>query len=406
MQSAPTQVAALFAGIGGIEVGLHRAGVETRLLCEIDAGACAVLEERFRGVRLAHDVRNLKPALLRGIDLLTAGFPCQDLSQTGLTKGMDGEQSSLVRHVFRLLEGRKVPWVLLENVPFMLNLGQGHALEVVIDALELLGYNWAYRVIDSRAFGLPQRRERVYILAALKDDPRTVLFAGNEEANPILPAPSRRSHGFYWTEGSRGLGWAVDAVPTLKGGSGFGIASPPAIWLPNGRIVQPDIRDAERMQGFEADWTVSAVQATRPGHRWKLVGNAVTVNVAEWIGRQFTVRGGRSDLPSKAVESGKSWPRVAWNVGEGRCTTSELGAWPVRVSSTPLAKFLQHPGRLLSERATRGFLGRFVNSSLTKPEGFVEALEAHLERVSVAPEDGKPPNGGTRIRRPTEGQVR
>ena len=396
MQPVPTQVAALFAGIGGIESGLHRAGVETRLLCEIDPGACAVLEERFVGVRLARDVRELKPALLRGIDLLTAGFPCQDLSQAGLTKGMGGEQSSLVRHVFRLLEGRKVPWVLLENVPFMLHLGQGHALEAVIEAFERLGYNWAYRVIDSRAFGLPQRRERVYILAARKDDPRTVLFAGNETADPTLPPLSRRAHGFYWTEGSRGLGWAVDAVPTLKGGSGFGIASPPAIWLPDGRIVQPDIRDAERMQGFDADWTVPALQVTRPGHRGKLVGNAVTVNVAEWIGRQFRARAGRTDLSAKHVEPGKSWPRVAWNVGEGRRTTSELGSWPVRLPGVPLAKFLHHPGQLLSERATRGFLGRFVKSSLTKPEGFVEALEAHLEVVSAAPEDGEAHSGGRR----------
>lgn len=395
-QLAPTQVAALFAGVGGIEVGLHGAGVETRLLCEIDAGACAVLEERFWGVRLARDVRELKPAALRGIDLLTAGFPCQDLTQAGLAKGMDGEQSSLVRHVFRLLEGRKVPWVLLENVPFMLHLGQGHALEAVIEAFERLGYNWAYRVIDSRAFGLPQRRERVYILAALKDDPRTVLFAGNETAKPILPPPSQRAHGFYWTEGSRGLGWAVDAVPTLKGGSGFGIASPPAIWLPDGSIIQPDIRDAERMQGFDVDWTMPAVQVTRAGHRWKLVGNAVTVNVAEWIGRQFSSRGGRADLPSKAVELGKRWPRVAWNVGDGRRTTSELGAWPVRLPGVALAKFLRYPGQILSERAARGFLRRFVNSSLTKPEGFVEALEAHLERVSAAREDRESPHGGRR----------
>lgn len=382
MLPSPTRAAALFAGIGGIEAGLHRAGVETRILCEIDTGAVAVLEERFAGVPIHQDVRTLSPTRLKGVDLLTAGFPCQDLSQAGRTKGMEGDQSSLVHHVFRLLEGCRVPWVLLENVPFMLQLGRGHALEAVVDEFERLGYRWAYRVMDSRAFGLPQRRERVYFLAARNDDPRTILFAGNERAEPVLPPLRERAHGFYWTEGARGLGWAVDAVPTLKGGSTIGIASPPAIWLPDGRFIQPDIRDAERMQGFDAGWTAPAESVVRAGYRWKLVGNAVTVNVARWIGEQFEVRAGHTDFESTEVVPNRSWPRVAWNVGEGRRTTNELSAWPVAKNSPPLIRFLRHPGRPLSERATRGFLGRFLNSTLARPDGFVEALKAHLERVA------------------------
>lgn len=392
MQRSPSQAAALFAGIGGIEAGLHRTGIETRLLCEIDTGAVAVLEERFSGVSIQQDVRTLSPSRLKGVDILTAGFPCQDLSQAGRTKGMGGDQSSLVRHVFRLLEGRRVPWVLLENVPFMLQLGRGHALEAVVDEFERLGYKWAYRVMDSRAFGLPQRRERVYFLAARDDDPRTVLFAGDERPEPVLPPLRERSFGFYWTEGARGLGWAADAVPTLKGGSTIGIASPPAIWLPDGRIIQPDIRDAERMQGFEEGWTAPAETVVRAGYRWKLVGNAVTVNVAEWIGHQFDKRGGCTELRSTEVTPDRSWPRIAWNVGDGRRTTKDLGAWPVARKSVPLARFLRHEGRPLSERATRGFMSRFLKSTLARPEGFIDALEAHLERVSPASgSDTQPP---------------
>ncbi len=384
MQPSPTQAAALFAGIGGIEAGLHRAGVTTKVFCEIEPGAVAVLEERFTGTHLHRDVTTLSPRAIAGIDLLTAGFPCQDLSQAGRTKGMGGEQSSLVRHVFRLLERRRVPWVLLENVPFMLQLGRGHALNAVVSELERLGYSWAYRVIDTRAFGLPQRRERVYLLAARNDDPRTVLFAGNElQEPPELPPPQERSHGFYWTEGSRGLGWAVDAVPTLKGGSTIGIASPPAIWLPAGEIVQPDIRDAERMQGFPVDWTAPAEGVTRPSHRWKLVGNAVTVDAAAWIGEQFRERAGRTDIIGEPVRADRSWPRVAWNVGQGRRTTTAIGSWPVARKGEPLARFLAYPTRPLSERATSGFLNRFRASSLTKPNGFLDALEAHLARVAA-----------------------
>ena len=73
-----------------------------------------------------------------------------------------------------------------------------------------------------------------------------------------LEARLKRLHGFYWTEGVRGLGWAPDAIPTLKNGSTIGIASPPAILLPWGEVMTPDIRDAERLQGFAEDWTLPA----------------------------------------------------------------------------------------------------------------------------------------------------
>ena len=96
--------------------------------------------------------------------------------------------------------------------------------------------------------------------------------------------------GFYWTEGIRGLGWAVDAVPTLKGGSTIGIPSPPAMVFPLGLVGKPDVRDAERMQGFVADWTQPAESVVRAGHRWHLVGNAVTVDVATWIGERLADR--------------------------------------------------------------------------------------------------------------------
>src|SRR5262249_43455119 len=161
----------------------------------------------------------------RGTQLVAAGFPCQDLSQAGKTKGIEGSRSGLVAEVFRLLARDRVPWLLLENVPFMLQLAGGRALDVIIESIDALGYQWAYRVGASLAFGLPQRRERVFLLASRSEDPRGVLFADSAE-RPEPPSPWHSvACGFYWTEGVRGLGWAVDAVPTLKGGSTVGIPS-------------------------------------------------------------------------------------------------------------------------------------------------------------------------------------
>jgi len=383
---APLRTAGLFAGIGGIELGLSKAGHTTELLCEIDERANAVLDAHFAGIPRHADVSTLK-SLPSGTELLSAGFPCQDLSQAGTTKGIEGDRSGLVGHVFRLVRRRRVDWVLIENVPFMLQLGSGRAMEVIVSEFEQLGYRWAYRVVDSRAFGLPQRRERVFYLASRVGDPRDVLFADDSE-EVATPEPSpNRSTGFYWTEGVRGLGLAVDAVPTLKGGSSIGIPSPPAVMLRNGRVVTPDITVAERLQGFEAEWTKPAEAiGARIGHRWKLVGNAVTVDVAEWVGRRLIQPGkfGCSWADSR-LPVGAPWPRAAW--GERRARyAAPLSTFPVRKPMTPISDFMPRDARRdLSVRAATGFLARLRTGSLRMRDQawFVERLERHIERVQA-----------------------
>lgn len=373
------RVAGLFAGIGGIELGLRRAGHQTDLLCEIDPGAVAVLHHHFEDVPIQEDVRALA-TLPANVDLVAAGFPCQDLSQAGKTAGIDGARSGLVGEVFRLLHRRSVPWLLLENVPFMLQLSKGRAMEVIVATLESLGYRWAYRVVNSLAFGIPQRRERVFLVASLEDDPRDVLF-GDEVAEPTSVRSRRVACGFYWTEGVRGLGWAVDAVPTLKGGSTVGIPSPPAIVMPDGRIVTPDIRDSERLQGFRSGWTQPAEEVARRSHRWKLVGNAVTVDVAEWIGRRLaSPKRGAGQRDGRPLPVGSPWPRAAWNVGSGR-ETAEVSSWPVNRERPPLKEFLRFTPKPLSVKATAGFLARTQVARLNFPDGFIERVAAHLEAM-------------------------
>jgi DNA (cytosine-5)-methyltransferase 1 len=376
----------LFAGIGGLELGLSRSGHESLLVCELDRAARAVLDARLPDVGKHDDVRTLR-ALPRETQLVVAGFPCQDLSQAGQTRGIEGARSGLVGEVFRLLRKSQVPWVVLENVPFMLQLAQGQALDVIVQALEELGYRWAYRVVDARAFGLPQRRRRVFLVASLQEDPRRVLFA-DDAGTPAEELRSQSSAcGFYWTEGVRGLGWAVDAIPTLKGGSTVGVPSAPAIWLPDGTFVTPDIRDAERLQGFRADWTLPAERVVKAGMRWKLIGNAVCVPVAAWLGRRLR-NPGAFELPGvRRLQRGGAWPRAAWNVGEG-IHTADISEWPRQLRRVQLARFLRWPGKPLSPRATAGFLSRTQKASLRFPPGFIDSLQAHLGRARAAESDG------------------
>jgi DNA (cytosine-5)-methyltransferase 1 len=371
------RIAGLFAGIGGLELGLHQSGHETIFFSEHWAPAAAVLDAKFPGISNGGDITKVKA--LPKVDLLTAGFPCQDLSQAGKTAGIEGSKSGLVDQVFRLIDGSRPKWVLLENVSFMLRLDRGSAMNRLVSAFEDRGYRWAYRVVNSLSF-VPQRRERVFFLASLEGDPADVLLVDEVDAIQTNTTLDTHAHGFYWTEGIRGLGWGADCVPTLKNGSTIGIPSPPAILFPNGEIVTPTIEDAERLQGFAPGWTRPAERVGRASYRWALVGNAVTRPVAAWIGQRLK-HPGAYDRDRDTVVLGKNdWPHAARLDGGIRreVRISDFPAWRRR---KPLHEFLQYEPRLLSQRATAGFLSRIERSSLRFVPGFKDRVRSHLEHV-------------------------
>jgi len=375
----------LFAGIGGIELGLSRAKIETELLCEISPSARSVLSARFPEAHVEHDIRDIKE--LPHVDIVAAGFPCQDLSQAGQTKGIGGLNSGLVNEVFRLIADakRKPKWLLFENVPFMLALQKGQAMRHLVTSIEALGYKWAYRVVDARSFGIPQRRRRVIILASRSECPQDVLLSDDSDP-PAVAVNRRTARGFYWTEGRTGLGWAVGAVPTLKGGSSIGIPSPPAIWFPGRRTIEvPGIRDAERLQGFDADWTKAAEEEARAGRnaRWKLVGNAVCVPMMEWVGRRLMLPGKYAGGADATWEGVGAWPNAAWG-GRGTVYVSSVSSWPSSIAAPSLNAFLRYPTKHLSARATNGFLTRARSSGLNFEDGFLDDVAHHLSTVEMA----------------------
>lgn len=377
-------VTGLFAGVGGLEEGFRQAGHESTMLCEFDPLARHVLKRHFPSTEITTDVTALKG--LPDCDVLTAGFPCQDLSQVGRRRGISGPNSGLIAPVFDLLRRHLKPprWVVLENVPFMLNLDRGRAIRTIAVALEEMGYSWAYRTVDARAFGLPQRRRRVILVASKTHDPRPVLLGVDTK---VPDARLRGSHacGFYWTEGNTGLGWAVDSIPPLKGGSALHIPSPPAIWFPRRRLIAvPAIEDAERLQGFTAGWTdVSDADPRGVRKRWRMVGNAVSVPMAKWIADRLSVSGAefRADDPDGLPTDG-SWPNAAWG-HQGKRGRSNVSEWPIVVPGPHLSSFLKYRVTPLSRKATSGFHSRLVNSSLRYDEAFERDLKYHIENVET-----------------------
>ncbi|WP_108668546.1 DNA cytosine methyltransferase [Euzebya rosea] len=372
-----TGVTGLFAGIGGIEEGLRRAGWRSDLLSELIPAAQSVLRERF-DADVVGNIADLT-ALPSSTSVVVAGFPCQDLSSVGRKEGITGARSSLVGHVFRLLATSSVEWVVLENVPFLLHLDRGKAMLVVTQALEELGFAWAYRVVDAQAFGLPQRRRRVVLVASPTHDPRPVLFA-DDVTRPERPGDGA-ARGFYWTEGTRALGWAVDAVPPIKGGSSVGVPSPPAIVRPDGFVGTPHLEDAERLQGFPAGWTRPAESVVATRHRWRLVGNAVAVPMAEWVGQRLLEPGDPIDVD--AGPAGDSWPKAAFRMPGGLVRQVDVSTDPVWLPRPSLLDFLEKPLAPLSARASAGFLRRCRRGSLRFEDGFLDAVADHHRFMSA-----------------------
>ena len=387
------RVAGLFAGIGGIEVGLRRAfrdRLETTLLCESWDPARQVLQAHFPDVEVHPDVATLRD-LPGQLDLVAAGFPCTDLSQAGRTAGIKGEHSGLVAHLFEIIRladkpGGRRPWLLIENVPNMLALDRGEAMAYLVGQLGSLGYRWAYRVVDSRFTGVPQRRRRVLLLASRDEDPRPVLFS-DDTAGLVESGLRADAFGFYWTEGRGGLGWARDATPTFKGGSSVGIPSPPAVWLPaaeSGRkVVVPCVEDGEALQGFDRNWTLPADLGRRNGPRWKLVGNAVTVGVAQWVGEKI-LSPGTFDRPRIEWTRAGAWPTAAWGEGD-QVWTVNVSEFPRLAPYTHLTDLLSlDKAQPLSLRATGGFWKRLQEGNLGRHPGFREDIAEHVRLSGMA----------------------
>ncbi len=166
----------------------------------------------------------------------------------------------------------------------------------------------------------------------------------------------------------------------------MGVPSPPAMLLPGGRIITPSIEDAERLQGFRKGWTKPAERIAKPGFRWRLVGNAVSVPVARWVGECLARPGKAEPTCTQEVSTREPLPDAAWNDGTAMLSAA-ISKWPKRPrKQSSLASFLTGQSRLLSPRATAGFYLRATErSKLTFQPGFLDAVAHHLEAMGGAP---------------------
>lgn len=211
----PLTVGSTFTGVGGADLGFEQAGFQISWQCELDAWKRSVLAAHWPDVQIFDDITTmLNPP---PVDILIGGFPCQDLSVAGQRKGFTGERSVLAFEFLRLAESIRPRWLILENVPGLLSSSQGADFARLIDEVVACGYGVAWRILDARYFGVPQRRRRVFIVArrtdALVDSPeasRLALRALRESGSGDI-APGWQA----WQETSRGAGESIEGSSSV-----------------------------------------------------------------------------------------------------------------------------------------------------------------------------------------------
>ena len=215
--------ASFFSGVGGLDLGFERAGIETVSVSEIDPYANTVLAERFPGAPNLGSITEINADDIPEADIWSGGFPCQDLSVAGKRAGFSGKRSSLAFTFLDLVERRRPRWLVLENVPGLFSSNQGRDFLRLLGEMDELGYSVAWRTLDARYFGVAQRRRRVFIVASLEPNrAEQVLFECEGVCGHLAPSKQTRQGVAGGAPDGSGIARTVRASLAKRGERGDG----------------------------------------------------------------------------------------------------------------------------------------------------------------------------------------
>lgn len=195
----------LFAGIGGFRLGLEKAGHTCVWSNEILEKPRRIYARAFGDYPDPRDIRTIEPTDIPDADLLVGGFPCATFSVAGKRTGFGQEDTrgTLFFEVARIARAKRIPYLFLENVKGLLNHDHGRTFGVILATLDELGYDVQWECVNSKHFGVPQNRERVFIVANLRDRPRPqvfplgICFAENDDESTEEPETGEGISGAY-----------------------------------------------------------------------------------------------------------------------------------------------------------------------------------------------------------------
>jgi len=291
----------LFSGIGGFELGIQcafnkqstevkqdregRNGVANQVehnvlptsrstpLCigfsEIDKYATQIYKKHFPNHKEYGDVSKIKWNDVEDFDLLCGGFPCQSFSIAGKRGGFDDTRGTLFFEIARAAQHKQPRLLLLENVKGLLSHNQGETFHTILKTLDGIGYDLQWQVLNSKNFGVPQNRERVFIIGHLRGTSRPQVFpiGTYNSKNNSMANESNEIRNRTWSGSLRARG-------TTSYGSGDVFIKTKEVKI---RRLTPT--ECERLQSFPDDWT----EGISDTQRYKCLGNAVTVNVIQAI---------------------------------------------------------------------------------------------------------------------------
>jgi DNA (cytosine-5)-methyltransferase 1 len=269
--------------------------------CEINAYCQTILKKHWPEVPRATDIK--KAAEGPAIPLCSVwagGFPCQDVSlaRMGPRPGLKGKQSGLFHEFSKLVEQHRPRVLLLENVPGLLSSHEGRDFGLIIRTLAEFGYGVGWRVLNSKNFGVPQSRQRVFVVGTYRErgGPAQILFESECREGD---APQGGSHGkksispFKESVGDfvkgpivKKLAHCLYACSARHTGTDW---SRNYAVYPDGRVRRFVPVECERLQGFPEGWTIPKEDSKfyraydLDSLRYYAIGNAVTVNVAYWL---------------------------------------------------------------------------------------------------------------------------
>ena len=237
---------------------------------EIDKYAIKVYEKQFPGVKNYGDITRINAKELPDFDCLVGGFPCQAFSIAGKRKGFEDTRGTLFFDLARILQSKQPRLFVFENVKGLLSHDSGRTFRTIIATLTELGYDCQWQVINSKNHGVPQNRERVYIVGHLRGTPRPEVFPITGYGGADIRLPGYISN----TLTARYEG--AQAVGTYVGESELDAQEV--------KIRRLTPIECERLQGFPDNWTAEGVDgAISDTQRYKMCGNAVTVNVVQAV---------------------------------------------------------------------------------------------------------------------------
>jgi DNA (cytosine-5)-methyltransferase 1 len=320
----------LFAGVGAFRLGLERTGHECVWANEWLERPRSIYARNFGEQPDGRDIRDVSAGDIPDADLLVGGFPCATFSVAGKRTGfsLDDTRGTLAFEMFRLASEKSIPYLLFENVKGLLNHDEGRTFEIILEVLDGLGYDCQWELLDSQNFGVPQHRERIFLIGHLRGKPRPKVFPigratrSNDETNR---QERKGREGFFsnisptldahYYKGGNARQYVVQTesrrdkemrtytegiVPTLTAQMGTGGGNVPYVrpMLDEARVNKSEdgfaIRkltplECERLQGLPDGWTEFYDDGRRvsDSERYERCGRTITIPVVEAIGRRL-----------------------------------------------------------------------------------------------------------------------